>query len=190
MTALTPVMPRQPAPALSVETLDHGSWTLANQTPENFTLIVAYRGLHCPICKGYLLQLQGKLDEFKELGINVIALSSDGRDRAEQTKKDWHLDKLTIGYGLDLDTARTWGLYISEGIGKTSIGVEEPDLFAEPGLFLVRPDGTIYFATVQTMPFARPHFDDIVTAAKFVLERGYPARGEVLDHSATKTAAE
>ena len=57
----------------------------------------------------------------------------------------------------------------------------EPDLFSEPALYLVKPDGTLYFGAVQTMPFARPHFDDVVGAVKFVLEKDYPARGEVTD---------
>ena len=60
-----------------------------------------------------------------------------------------------------LDEARQWGLYISSGRGKTSTGVEEPALFSEPGLYPVRPAGTLYFGTVQTMPFARPRFADI-----------------------------
>ena len=34
--------PRQPVPALDVETLN-GSWSLAEQKAENFTLIVFYR---------------------------------------------------------------------------------------------------------------------------------------------------
>ena len=41
--------PRQPVPALDVDTLN-GSWSLAAQNPENFTMAVFYRGLHCPIC--------------------------------------------------------------------------------------------------------------------------------------------
>jgi hypothetical protein len=76
---------------------------------------------------------------------------------------------------------RTWGLYISSSRGKTSAGVEEPALFTEPGLFLVRSDGTLYFASVQTMPFARPHFDEILQALDFVIANDYPARGEVVD---------
>jgi len=31
------------------------------------------------------------------------------------------------------------------------------------------------------MPFARPHFSDILAAIDFVLENNYPARGEVRD---------
>jgi hypothetical protein len=61
----------------------------------------------------------------------------------------------------------------------TSTGVEEPALFSEPGLFLVRADGTLYFASVQTMPFARPRFVDVVAALDYVIANDYPARGEV-----------
>ena len=80
---------------------------------------------------------------------------------------------------LELRTARAWGLYVSTSRGKTSTGVVEPDLFSEPVLYLVRPDSTLYFGAVQTMPFARPHFDDVVKAVKFALDKYCPARGEV-----------
>ena len=60
----------------------------------------------------------------------------------------------------------------------TSAGIEEPKLFAEPGLFLVKPDQTLYWASISTMPFARPHFNDIAGAIDFALSKNYPARGE------------
>lgn len=60
------------------------------------------------------------------------------------------------------------------------MGVEEPELFAEPGIFLIKPDQTLYFASIQTMPFARPRFDEILKAIEFVVGREYPARGEVV----------
>jgi hypothetical protein len=41
--------------------------------------------------------------------------------------------------------------------------------------------GTLYFGSVQTMPFARPHFADILAAIDYVLKNNYPARGEVRD---------
>lgn len=182
MTSLTPLFPRQPVPALEVPTVGGGTWSLAAQKPQNFTLVVFYRGLHCPICSRYLGDLQRKLDDFAERGVEVVVISSDTEERARQAQADWKLDRLTIGYGLDLDAARAWGLYISTSRGKTSTGFEEPALFAEPGLFLVRPDGTLYFGTVQTMPFARPSFAEILGALDFVLKSDYPARGEVIDH--------
>jgi peroxiredoxin len=143
--------------------------------------VVVYRGLHCPICAGYLRDLDAKLPEFARRGVSVVAISSDDAARAATAKEKWKLGVLTVGYGLDLDTARRWGLYISSGHGSTSAGVEEPALFVEPGLFLIRADGTLYFATVQTMPFARPAFADILGALDYVIAKNYPARGEVTD---------
>jgi len=173
------LMPRQPVPVLSVPTTAGETWTLAERRPQAFSMIVVYRGLHCPICSTYLKDLDNKLDEFAKRGVDVIAASSDDADRADRAKTGWKLDRLPVGYGLGLDTAREWGLYISSGIGTSSVGVEEPAQFPEPGLFLVRPDGTLYFASIQTMPFARPAFGDILKALDFVAQKNYPARGEV-----------
>jgi len=184
MAAITHLVPRQPVPDLEVATVGGGTWRLSDQTPENFTLVVFYRGRHCPICSKYLGDLEQKLPEFEKRGVSVVAISSDDEARATDTKTEWNLPNLSLGYGLDLDKAREWGLYISTSRGKTSIGIDEPALFSEPGLYLVRPDGTLYFGTVQTMPFARPNFREILGALDFALEKNYPARGEVIDHHA------
>ena len=184
MTSINPLIPRQPVPTLEVETVGGGSWRLADQSPENFTLVVFYRGLHCPICSNYLGDLNKKAGDFAERGVNLVVVSSDDAERAAEAKESWGLDNLTVGYGLDLDKAREWGLYISTSRGKTSTGVMEPDLFSEPAMYLVRPDGTLYFGTVQTMPFARPRFADILGALDFVIANDYPGRGEVVDHHA------
>ena len=172
------LMPRQPVPALSVPTLAHGDFDLATDAAPNFTLVVFYRGLHCPICLKYLLELGRLQPEFDKRGVKVIALSSDGRDRAQAMADKLHAPGLRMGYGVALGKARAWGLYISTARGKTSIGIEEPALFAEPGVFIVRPDGSLYYGAVQTMPFVRPHFDELLAALDFALEKNYPARGE------------
>jgi len=172
------LLPRQPVPALQVPTLGHGTFTLSEDRALNFTLVVFYRGLHCPICLKYLLELSRLQPEFETRGVKVIAISSDVRERAQALADKLNAPGLRIGYGLDLAKAREWGLYISTSRGNTSIGIEEPALFSEPGVFVVRADGTLYFAAVQTMPFARPHFDEVLAALDFVLAKGYPARGE------------
>jgi len=184
MSAIQPLYPRQPVPKLCVPTVDGQSWDLTQHLGKHFTLVVFYRGLHCPICSRYLGDLNKKLDKFTSRGTEVIAISGDDRERAERTRGDWSLDKLTLGYGMSLDEARKWGLYLSSGRGKTSTGHEEPALFFEPGMFLIRNDGTLYFGSVQTMPFARPSFAEVLGALDFVLTNDYPARGEVVNHNA------
>ena len=181
MTDLVPLFPRKAVPPLQVDLASGGAFDLAREKPAHFTLLVFYRGLHCPICKTQLRELESKLEEFDKRGVAVVAVSSDTKERAMQTREAWGLTQLRIGYGLDLAAARRWGLFISTGRGMTSAGVEEPARFSEPALYLIRPDGTLYFGSVQTMPFARPHFADILAAIDHVLKNNYPARGEVTD---------
>ena len=172
------LIPRKAVPALTVPTLAHGNFDLQNEQPAHFTMIVFYRGLHCPICAKYLLELGRMLPDFAQRGVGVIAVSSDTRERAQAMADKLNAPNLRLGYGLALPNARDWGLHISTSRGVTSIGIEEPTLFSEPGLFLVRPDGTLYYAAVQTMPFARPHFDELIGALDFAIAKDYPARGE------------
>lgn len=175
---LSPLIPRQTVPSLQVPTLDHGDFSLADDGAANFTLVVFYRGLHCPICLKYLLELGRLQPEFDKRGLKVVAISSDGRERAQAMADKLKAPGLRMGYDLSLAKAREWGLFISTSRGTTSIGIEEPALFSEPGLFIVRPDGTLYYSAVQSMPFARPHFDELLAAVDFALQKNYPARGE------------
>ena len=172
------LLPRKPVPALEVDTVGGGRWSLAAQKPQNFTMVVFYRGLHCPVCRKYTGELNGMIGEFEKRGVSTVIASTDSKERAAEAKEKWGLPNLTVGYGVSIDTARKWGLYISTSRGMTSAGIEEPPLFAEPGLFLVKPDGTLYWGSVSTMPFARPHFSEIAQAIDFALSKNYPARGE------------
>ena len=172
------LVPRQNAPALSVQTLAHGPFDLAAEKPERLTLVCFYRGLHCPICATYLQELERLTAAFAERGVTTVAISSDDEERASAMADKIGAHDLRIGYGMSLSTAREWGLYISASRGTTSIGIEEPALFSEPGLFLVRPDGSIYFLSVQSMPFVRPKFSEMLQALDFVIKNDYPARGE------------
>jgi peroxiredoxin len=172
------LIPRLPVPALQVETVAHGTFDLSTDTSSKFTLLVFYRGLHCPICTKYLIELERAIPEFEKRQVRVITISSDDRERAIDMAKKVKATQLPFGYGLSLKTAKEWGLYISEGRGKTSIGIEEPARFSEPGVFLTKPDGTLYYGSVQTMPFARPNFTDLIGAIDFAVANDYPARGE------------
>ncbi|MDD7910476.1 peroxiredoxin-like family protein [Pseudovibrio exalbescens] len=172
------LIPRQPVPSLSVPLVDGGTFDLASETPEFATMVVFYRGLHCPICATYLKELEALTPQFNEKGVTTLALSSDDAGRAAEFATKIGANNLRVGHSVSLPKAKEWGLYISEGHGTTSIGIEEPAKFSEPGLFLIKPDGTLYFGNVQTMPFARPDFNPLLGALDFVKAKNYPARGE------------
>ena len=169
----TTPLPRQPAPPLSLPILGGDTWTLAEQSPEQFTLVLFYRGLHCPVCKSYLKTLTEVQADYAERGVEVVAVSMDSEVRARKARMDWELGDFPLGYDLSADEARAWGLYLSEAIKDA-----EPELFSEPGFFLVRPDGTLYYAAVNSAPWGRPHLPSFLKTIDYITEHDYPARGE------------
>ena len=172
---MTRPTPKHTAPDLRFPVLDGGQWDLKEQNPPNFTLVVFYRGLHCPICKKYLQQLEALLPDFQEKGVMVTAVSMDPEKRARLSRKDWELRNLQLGYDLDLETAKNWGLYISNAIKEG-----EPEVFSEPGLFLLDANKQVYYSAMNSNPWGRPYLASFVKAVDFIVKSGYPARGEQL----------
>jgi len=163
------------APELSVKTVSANTWDILESKTDKMTMVVFYRGLHCPVCKSYLEELNNYIDDFKSIGVNdIIAISVNSEELAQDTKKKWDIDKVEIGYNLSIEKAREWGLYISDAIKDT-----EPYQFNEPGLFLVDSDKKIFYAGINSMPFGRPVIPDMYKAAKFIFEKDYPSRGRL-----------
>ncbi|MDX6745978.1 peroxiredoxin-like family protein [Polaribacter sp. PL03] len=167
------IKPREKAPELTIKLVNDAKWSLQDQKPENFTLIFFYRGKHCPVCQKQLEQLQKKIGDFKERGVNLIAISANTEEIAKETYKEWNIEDLPIGYGLTIEEARKWGLFISNGISD-----KEPNQFTEPGLFLIDKEGKVYWESIQSMPFGRPLLNDVLNGIDYILKAGYPARGE------------
>ena len=172
MTAPTPLMPRESVPALDLPLVGGGRYVLGAEPAQRFDLLVFYRGLHCPVCTKYLLELERLAPEFEKRGVRSVAISSDGSERAAKMAEKVKANLVSFAFDLPLPAARAWGLYLSAGRG------EEPAHFNEPGVFLVKPDGTLYYGSTQTMPFARPPFADLLGAVDYAITKDYPARGE------------
>jgi peroxiredoxin len=165
--------PGEKAPALDLPLTIGAQYDLAKQRPDNFTLVAFYRGSHCPVCRSYLEEMGSRVSDLSEHGINPVAVSMDEKERAMKVDSDWKTGDLPLAYAMSEETAREWGLYISGA----REGSDEPEVFSEPGLFLVRPDGTLYMAQVQSAPFTRPPLDQLIDGIEIALEQDYPARG-------------
>jgi peroxiredoxin len=170
------VIPGESLPDIDARLLDGSRWTIAGDKPERLALLAFYRGVFCPICRVWLADLDKLVPEFEKRGVSVIALSADEKEGAEKAAKEWGLKNLRLAYDLDLDDARNAGLYISEGRGlNPSSGLKESKLFAEPAVLLVKPDGELYAAWLQSTPFARVHISEILTATDNFLAKSIPA---------------
>ena len=164
---------REAAPTLKVAVVGTNDFDLAQNKGKAMTLILFYRGLHCERCKGYLGEIERMLPDFAQRGVDVIAISCDSLERAQKSCADWNLPKLKVGYGLTIEAARAWGLFISRAVRE-----DEWPIFAEPATFLVDRDGNLYFAVINSITRMRPYPKDIMDTIDRILETGAPARGE------------
>jgi len=167
------ILPGTNAPNLTFPLLDGCVWQLMDQKPESFSMILVYRGVHCSICRTLLEELNGKIGDFNALGTEVTVVSTDDEERAIRTKTEWNVDHLRIGYGLRIEDALNWRLFISPGYEKT------PPKYSEPGLFLIRPNGELFYASIQSSPFGRSRLNEIKAAIEYAKKVDYPSRGSL-----------
>lgn len=169
------VIPGDTMPAIDARLVGGGRWALAREKADKLALLAFYRGIFCPVCRTWLADLERMVPEFEKRGVSVIALTCDKKDAAEKAVGEWGLKTLRVGYNLAPDDARQAGLYISEGRGvNPATGQKEPMLFTEPAVLLVRPEGELYAAWIQTTPYARPHLAEILTAVDNFVAKNLP----------------
>ncbi|QDG88164.1 redoxin domain-containing protein [Pseudarthrobacter sp. NIBRBAC000502770] len=170
------LLPTQTAPDLGLELVGGGTTddlNLGTGADGHFTLVVFYRGLHCPICRKQLAEIDKRIEDLQAAGIGrTVAVSMETAERSTRVMNDWHLANLPVAYGLSETAARSWGLNLSRAIKDG-----EPDLFNEPGIFILDDDGTLFWSSTATMPFGRPSLDDIMAGVRYAHDHDYPARG-------------
>jgi peroxiredoxin len=135
-------------------------------------VLIVYRGKHCPLCKIYLNALNEMLGEFQAADIAVAAISADGKEKAESQVAEcgWNFP---VGYDLTIEQMRQLGLYISDP--RSPQETDRP--FAEPGLFVINPEGRVQIVDISNAPFARPDLGSLLKGLQFVIAKGYPIRG-------------
>jgi peroxiredoxin len=170
MTQASKIAAGAPFPAIATPRLGGGE--VAPAAAEGWRLLVVYRGKHCPLCKPYLTTLDGLLDTFAEAGVQVMAVSADPEEKAAADLAEFKW-RFPLGYGLTVAQMRELGLYVSEP--RSPQETDRP--FAEPGLFLINPAGTVQIVDISNAPFARPDLAAIARGAKRIQEMNYPIRG-------------
>ena len=52
--------------------------------------------------------------------------------------------------------------------------------FSEPGLFLIDNNNQVYYSAINSNPWGRPYLPSFVKAVDYIVQSGYPARGQAL----------
>ncbi len=139
---------------------------------DSWTLLVVYRGKHCPRCKRYLNRLNQMLGEWSAAGIDVVVLSADSEEKARADREEfgWAFD---LCYDLNEVQMGQLGLYVSD-----PLTVAETDRrFAEPGTFVIRPDGSLLLISISNGPAARPELAELLDGMIFNKQNDRPPRG-------------
>lgn len=170
------LMPTQTAPTLSLPLTSGGTTddlALGTGVDGRFSLVVFFRGLHCPVCRKQLSEIDSRLGDLREAGVGrVVAVSMETPERSADVADRWELGDLPVAHSLTEADARAWGLFISTGIND-----KEPATFTEPGVFVLDADGSVFWSNVSSMPFGRPALDDVIAGLQFAQKNAYPARG-------------
>ena len=163
----------KPMPELSFPKLGGGTLKIGGAS-DSWTLFIVYRGKHCGRCKKYLGILEDMQDEWHDAGFEIVTVSADPETKAQADKEEygWSFD---IGYNLSEVQMHKLDLYISDPLTPD----ETDKRFAEPGIFCIRPDGTIQIAAISNGPSARPDLVELLDGMKFTIEHDKPARGTV-----------
>ena len=167
-------IPGQPFPQLDLPRAGGGRLNTSDFRPGFMTLLNVYRGLHCPRCARQLGDIIANRARFDAIGVEVVSISTDPRDRAEKAIAEWGLGDMAVGYDLPIATARSLGLSISQTIREA-----EPAYFAEAAVFFIRCDGVLWGSSINTFPSLRPTADQLLDALEMAKERNYPPRGDV-----------
>lgn len=138
----------------------------------DWQMVVIYRGIHCPLCKKYLRQLESLKEGFFDIGIDLVVASGDPEEKAQAFKDEIGLS-LPVGYGLSVEQMRALGVYISNP--RSPKETDRP--FAEPGVFVVNAQGDLHIVDISNAPFSRPDLEALLGGLKFIRANDYPIRG-------------
>lgn len=170
---MTSMKPRvgDPIGEIALSSVTDAKPVLIGQPKDRWTMLFVYRGKHCPRCKRFLNKLNAALDAWTNV-LDVVVVSSDTREKALADKEEfgWNFD---LCYGLSVSQMNALGLYISEPLSEA----ETSDVFAEPGAFGLRPDGTLMLVDISNGPAARPDLEELLDGMTFNIENDRPVRG-------------
>ena len=141
------------------------------QPKDRWTMLFVYRGKHCPRCKRFLNKLNAALPAWSDL-LDVVVVSADTQDKAIMDKAEfsWNFD---LAYGMSEAQMRSLGLHVSSPLSEA----ETTGLFAEPGAFAIRPNGTLMLVDISNGPTARPDLEELFDGMRFNIDNDRPERG-------------
>ena len=165
------IKPADSFPKMTFNLVGGGSRKL----PDNlgaWQMLIVYRGDHCPRCKHYMKNLHELESGFAERGVDILIASMDSEEAASRTiaENGW---TLPVAHSMPLEDCQQLSLFITPHAADS--GLE--GVYAEPGLFLINPEGETQVIATSNSPSVRPDLAVVLDGIIGTQERNLPIRG-------------
>jgi peroxiredoxin len=151
---ISPLLTGEQIPVLQLPASTGKIFDLNRSVSRTPTILIFYRGSWCPYCSKQLSGLQEIEKELRDLGYQLIAISTDSPENLSKT-----IDKEKLGYTLlsdaDLKAAKDFGIafkspksydkFLPETSGKKNVN----KLLPVPSVFILNRKGRILFEYIN-----------------------------------------
>lgn len=173
---ISPLLIGETIPALTLPDANGKSTDLKALVSQKPTILVFYRGGWCPFCNKQLGGLQEVEAELRQIGYQIVALSTDSPENLHKT-----VEKSKLTYTLladhQLDAAKSFGIAFKapKGYGdmliKASEGANQDKLLPVASVFILNTQGQIQFEYINPNYQERLNPTILKVVAKALLER-------------------
>ena len=173
-------------PSIHVKTLDNrdvlltepsSDPVLSDKAANHWTLIIVYRGQHCPICTNFLNALDTMSGRFLGIKVDIVAVSADSAEQLQANIDNDLQVTFPLLHGLQVDDMKRLGVYISDPMSNS----ETDHPFSEPALFVLNEKNQIQLIDIASGPWARPNIDQLFEGLTYARDNHYPIRGKHTD---------
>jgi peroxiredoxin len=183
---VTPVQVGQVAPQFDVKTVDDEVFSFDPANLERPAMLVTFRGGWCPFCNMHLSELRTVIPEINAMGVDVLFLSGDRPEMLYASLKmetQEAIDGLDYTILSDADANAAIALGVAFKINDSTIerrnmkgdDIEDSSMTTHgslpvPAIFAIGTDGVISFAYVNADYKVRLPSDDVLQAAKDLVD--------------------
>lgn len=163
MSTLASNPPRSLAPDVTLAAHDGSRFTLGERRGRSAVLVVFYRGHWCPYCRRYLCKLQRNEPRFRELGVQVVAISPEPVATSASLAREL---RVTFPLLCDSDGEAIEAFNVRSRFASTRA------LLPHPAVLLIDRGGVVRFRSVDRNYKSRTTMHTIFTEIERLLAAG------------------
>jgi peroxiredoxin len=140
----------QPAPDFTLRDVDGKEWSLEKQLKDGPVVLVFYYGYHCNHCVSQLFALDKDIEKFRELGVQMVAVSADPAETTRERFKKYGAFMFPVLSDPGNKVAALYETYVPNPVAG-----QEGDLLH--GTFVISRQGKVIWANRGDRPFTENH---------------------------------